>query len=681
MSGKGLSRFSFAAIATGVLFISPAWGQIPGDSLVLEGDFVRTGVSSNGTLGVGGNTSPGFIFDATGAGAFNTSNDYLTPGTPQEGFSVEHDASGVYINNNSGGAAPMGPTSAPMVVPSGTSGFDNSVSWSGAVAGEFTIQHDYGLNNDSKNVQITTTITALSDLDNVRFSRWIDPDSGGTSSINTRGNAVIGFAEEDWVNSESETNGATLGLYSNDDVAHNTAISPGWSTDPDTYTAGSGDTVGDHTIGIGFDIGDLMDGESISFIYFYAVGADANDFVGLGSTYSGRAFTGNQGQIAESLDAYGGAAPAALQTILDTIDPLSDAEVQMALDQYAGAAYGSLPTAGLQHTTFYLSQMSGYLRGRMDPGDPLASSGYAEVSAESAMQLVSYEPSAARGSTGGCCTSHRAWISGYGLGGSAQGDGNADGFSYGLGGTQFAVEESISRNWAAGIWGNMAWGSVDGDTLGERADIENYHFGGHLVGYDGCDYWIALAGAGYDKADIRRNINVGATATARGNMDGWQAISYLERGRSVRHCGWNVQPYAALQYVYLRQNSLVETGAGALNLAIGGVDAHSFRSIMGGRFSTDRHLRNGRRLTPELRAAWIHEFLDTNQVVSNNFAIGGAGAGFAVRGVDLKSDWGLFGCGVSYQANAASRLFAGYDLQVNDVQTLHVGSGGVEFVW
>ena len=34
-----------------------------GTSLEMQGDYVLTGISNNGTLGVGGNTSPGFVFD------------------------------------------------------------------------------------------------------------------------------------------------------------------------------------------------------------------------------------------------------------------------------------------------------------------------------------------------------------------------------------------------------------------------------------------------------------------------------------------------------------------------------------------------------------------------------------------------------------------------------------------
>ena len=57
---------------------------------VLQNNYVTAGVNgTTGTFGSGGNTSPGLLFDSTGTGTFNTSYDYLTPGSPFDGFSVK----------------------------------------------------------------------------------------------------------------------------------------------------------------------------------------------------------------------------------------------------------------------------------------------------------------------------------------------------------------------------------------------------------------------------------------------------------------------------------------------------------------------------------------------------------------------------------------------------------------
>jgi hypothetical protein len=52
-----------------------------------------------------------------------------------------------------------------------------------------------------------------------------------------------------------------------------------------------------------------------------------------------------------------------------------------------------------------------------------------------------------------------------------------------------------------------------------------------------------------------------------------------------------------------------------------------------------------------------------------------------VRGVDLGRDWALAGGGLNLRTSRHARWFAGYDVQANDHQVLHVGSGGLELQW
>ncbi len=409
---------------------------------------------------------------------------------------------------------------------------------------------------------------------------------------------------------------------------------------------------------------------------FFTLVASQADFHTLGHTV-------NQRSLGSFLD-HLHHPPHDLQGLIDQMSPMATSQVLMSLDQLTGSIYGSSLTASQQHATFYLSQLAQRLRGRMTPGDALSSSGYADASDQQGadFMLVSYVPGGASAASSypTNVTNHRAWVTGYGMGGSADGDGNADGFSYGLGGTQFAIEKAIAENWAAGFWGNTAWGQLSGDTLAQSTELESYHFGGYLVGFDGCDYWIALGGGGYNHTASSRNIGVGAVGgVAQANVDGGQATAYLERGRSFCHAGWTTQPYAALQYVYIGQEGFTENGAGPANLTVDAMDSHSMRSIVGGRISTDIARTCCRTLTPELRAAWVHEFLDTNQAFTASLP--GVGGGFAVQGVDLGRDWALLGTGLNLQMGASTRLFGGYDLQVNDYQAMHIGSGGVEYVW
>ena len=62
-----------------------------------------------------------------------------------------------------------------------------------------------------------------------------------------------------------------------------------------------------------------------------------------------------------------------------------------------------------------------------------------------------------------------------------------------------------------------------------------------------------------------------------------ERLRYLERGITFGDRRLAIQPFGGLQYIYFRQNDFTETGAAAANLAVPGIDTHSFRSVLGTR--------------------------------------------------------------------------------------------------
>src|SRR5947207_562339 len=83
---KPLTKLSILAIGTCIAVSSQA------APLTLTGNFLKVGISDAGTLGSNSATSPGILHDPTGTQNFcpgGICNDYLTPGTPHEGFSFK----------------------------------------------------------------------------------------------------------------------------------------------------------------------------------------------------------------------------------------------------------------------------------------------------------------------------------------------------------------------------------------------------------------------------------------------------------------------------------------------------------------------------------------------------------------------------------------------------------------
>jgi hypothetical protein len=260
--------------------------------IVMEGDYVKTAVSDNGTLGYGGTTSPGILHDPTGTGTYGI-DDYLTPGTPFEGFSVYSAETGVIANNNSsytGGTVVSGSMTGSISDISGT--YDQAVNYTGSFGDFFSISTDTYFNDGDERISMTTTITAMKELTDVSFARWLDPDPDVRSYgsyFTENGRGATGLAAEDWVHSEGVRTGLTIGLYSDSDVEHNTSViggsgDPGsWSVDPRVYLAGYDDGDGDYSIGLAFMLDDMLKGDSITFTYHYVMG-DSLDTVDIPDT-------------------------------------------------------------------------------------------------------------------------------------------------------------------------------------------------------------------------------------------------------------------------------------------------------------------------------------------------------------------------------------------------------------
>ncbi|EMI40857.1 serine protease [Rhodopirellula sp. SWK7] len=128
----------------------------------------------------------------------------------------------------------------------------------------------------------------------------------------------------------------------------------------------------------------------------------------------------------------------------------------------------------------------------------------------------------------------RGWMTGYGLGGSADSDGNASGIDYGLGGTTFGIERLVADNTRLGFFGGYVGSSVSADNMDQTVRANGGNIGSYLTRSVGNHYGIAMGGLQFDGYDSDRTIQVGGlTRTASGETDGWQGFAYGERGMNL----------------------------------------------------------------------------------------------------------------------------------------------------
>ena len=297
---------------------------------VLENDYVKAGVNgTTGTLGSGGNTSPGLLYDSTGSGTFNTSYDYLTPGSPFDGFAIKIDGTNS-TNNNTGGAS--------WTDADGLTDGDGTLTWTGTNSAHsgWEIQNTYSLGATSEHIEIGTQITAGSDATTLSFGRFIDPDARAAAGDSSSTDNVLGYGVIPDTNvafSEALSSRYALGLYSTDSNVD--AGITRWTTDADSYTEnavdsdGSNTNTGDNTIGLSWNWSSVSSGDILTASYAYIFGPSAFDAADAAITAGagGGADISSWGtleDVGSATDAADGAATPVIttETVVDTSLPV-----------------------------------------------------------------------------------------------------------------------------------------------------------------------------------------------------------------------------------------------------------------------------------------------------------------------------------------------------------------------
>ena len=261
----------------------------PVSTIDATGNFVRFGMNSLGTIGSGGNTTPGLLFDNTGTSTFNTSYDYLTPGSPFDGFTVKGlNADGTthfeYANNNQDAGCCGGGSNNITGYLYDFSGvayrgntYDHRGVWIGEVP-EFKIENDTYMNNAWLWINIDTRIEAKTAINTLYFGRYIDPDAVAASGDSSQTDNALGYGvipQTNVVFSEAQSSKYALGMYTAQVGNVGAGISSGWTTDPVNYFNGVNDGSGDYTIGLGFKMVGLNVGDIVNFSYAYIFGPSA----------------------------------------------------------------------------------------------------------------------------------------------------------------------------------------------------------------------------------------------------------------------------------------------------------------------------------------------------------------------------------------------------------------------
>jgi len=231
---------------------------------------------------------------------------------------------------------------------------------------------------------------------------------------------------------------------------------------------------------------------------------------------------------------------------------------------------------------------------------------------------------------------------------------NARGYDLSTGGLTLGVDYRVCSNFAIGLTGGYAHtsaGLADNGSL----DVNGGKIGLYATAFSGGFYVDTAVTGGFNSYDTRRTALLGS---ALGSTNGGDLTALVAGGYDWKSGGLSIGPIAGFQYTYTSIDSFTESGSLA-PLSFNSQNTDSIRTSVGLKTSYEWKI-GGVLVKPELRAAWQHEFGDTDSSIVSRFA-NGAGNSFTVNGPQIGRDSLLVGAGVAVLLNDRISTYAYYD--------------------
>jgi len=234
----------------------------------------------------------------------------------------------------------------------------------------------------------------------------------------------------------------------------------------------------------------------------------------------------------------------------------------------------------------------------------------------------------------------------------------AHGYYLPTGGVIFGADYRVSPNFAIGLTGGYA--HTNGDLLYTSLDVDGETIGAYATAFGGGFYINAAAtGVFNDYESHRVALTIPPTlGTANGDTNGNDFNALVTAGYEWKKGALTIGPIASYQYTYVEFDGFTEHGS-FLPLTFNDQNANSNRTALGAKISYDWQVGHVL-VKPELRAAWQHEFGDTENSIVASFA-NGAGNSFTVNGPAIGRDSLLIGAGAAVIFNDRVSVYAYYD--------------------
>ncbi|CAN7552557.1 autotransporter domain-containing protein [Aminobacter sp. LjRoot7] len=441
------------------------------------------------------------------------------------------------------------------------------------------------------------------------------------------------------VNGTVDISGAALQLL----LSPPSSASWNWLNGPFVLIANDG---GEAVAGTFGSVGDLNKLVFLDHLINYA-GGDGNDVtltltrndVSVGDVGQSR----NQIATGTAVDGLATNTPVRAGLILST----DEGQVRAALDALSGEVHASLSGSFIEASGQLRDVASSRIRSAF--GDVAAADMPVMAYGEDGAELVA--PDSDR---------FVAWGQALGNWRSADGDGNATGFSHSGGGMLAGGDAMVGNSFRFGLLGGYSRTSFEANGRASSGSSDNYHlgvYGGGELGVLGL-----RTGASYVRHAVETTRYVvfpGFSETLKADYDAGTAQAFVEAGYRMEMGRVAFEPFAGLAYVSTSTDAFTETG-GTAALTSAGVTNAATLTTLGLRAATDFTLGDAKASVRGM-VGWRHAFGDVAPSSLVSFA---GGDSFTVYGTPIARDALMLEAGLDVAISPKASLGLSYTGQL-----------------
>lgn len=348
-------------------------------------------------------------------------------------------------------------------------------------------------------------------------------------------------------------------------------------------------------------------------------------------TYTRVATTPNGRSAAAALDSFIPATSGDRLAISIALDSLTEDEYPNAFEQVSPAIYANLPLILVEQAynqAQLISQRLGFVRAGVGGGFQFAGVPEPELRYDRNGKSVADPKTLIPLPQEAAVANWNAWVMGIGQFSNTNGWAGVPSGRNNAGGFLAGVDYQWTDEFATGVFGgfnyNQANYSGGGFAKGSGVTFGVYGSYSSDTGW----YVDGQVGGGYTAFQTRRTITFGTIdRNADADLGAGQFNISLNLGKDWNAGNLRFGPVAGLQYTYASASSFTEQGADSLDLAVSSFDTNSLRSTLGARAAYLWTLSEKFTLVPELRALWMHEFLNGGETLTSSLD-GGRGPSF-----------------------------------------------------